>query len=254
MPKHLITLATLCAVLLAGCAHMNWGYAYSEQLEAQSSSVVGIGRVHVEGKAGSLNIEMVPGSTAAQVSGDAMTSHKENLAQLEILVEQRGDVLHIAAVVPDDLNGNNGIDIVIELPEGLHVTVLDGSGSLSISGVAGVDVTDGSGSMSLSQIAGNVRVVDGSGSIDIHEVAGDVWLTDGSGSMDIEHVDGSVIVETDGSGSMSIGSVAGDVTVKDDGSGSISVHEVRGAFAVHHDGSGSISYSGVDGEVSVPNS
>ncbi len=245
--------AVLLAAALPGCVNLFYASCNHTALVPQETyDVDGVRDVRIESGAGSLDVRALPDLREARASGEACASRLDLLDEVRLEVSREGSTLVVAAVYPEGDDFACGLDMVVELPEGLPLVVHDGSGSITVTGTAGADVSDGSGSIVLRDIRGDVRVQDGSGSVDIERVEGDVWITDGSGGIDVAHVSGSVTVTGDGSGSIDVTDVDRDVTVVADGSGSIDVRRVGGAFKVVADGSGGIDYAEVAGPVSVP--
>ena len=77
-------------------------------------------------------------------------------------------------------------------------------------------------------MTGDVEVRDGSGSLTIHGVAGGVMIEDGSGGIGIEVVGGSVRIDEFGSGSVRVHDVDGDLVVTDGRRERIRFSDVRG--------------------------
>ncbi|HGY55754.1 MAG TPA: hypothetical protein ENK44_08640 [Caldithrix abyssi] len=143
---------------------------------------------------------------------------------------------------------NKRIDLTIELPEHLNLSIDDGSGTMSIRNIKGnVAIDDGSGSIEVLDSGGKVKIDDGSGSIDLRHIGGSVDIDDGSGEIICDDIDGDCNIE-DGSGDLTVMNVTGDVTI-DDGSGSIEIDTVQGDVIIEDDGSGSVSITGVSGKI-----
>ena len=191
----------------------------------------------VEARAGSLRVAGRAGATAVSVRGNACADRAGLLDDVQLRVERVGDSVEVEAVFPENSwfsGGSAWLDLVIEVPAGLAVEVVDGSGEAEIVSVA------------------SVRVEDGSGGLTIRDVTRDVQVRDGSGEISVEGVGGSVTIDEDGSGGIEVTGVKGNVLVRNDGSGGISVKDVGGDFTVRNDGSGGIEHDAVRGRVSVP--
>lgn len=138
------------------------------------------------------------------------------------------------------------INLTLEIPSQMDLKIVDGSGSIILTGIDGdisidddsgmivvvdisgrVKVDDSSGSISIEDVIGNVDIRDGSGSIDIQSVKGDVYVVDGSGSISIRNIDGNVTV-ADGSGAVNIDNVAQNVYLREFGSGELNIERVAG--------------------------
>lgn len=148
--------------------------------------------------------------------------------------------------------GNNyaRIDLTVQVPAGLRIRVVDGSGSTEIAGVGDVDIRDGSGSMSLREV-GSVVIEDGSGSLRISDVTGDIDIQDGSGSLEIRSVTGDVVI-SDGSGSVRVEGVGGTVRIDEVGSGGVTVRDVDGDLIVTDGRRERIRYSDIRGTLDLP--
>ena len=217
-----------------------------------SVNVDGARKVRVLASAGELKIHGAEGASAVAVHGTACASTEERLADIKLVAERRGDVVHIEAVIPDNWSsGARALDLDIEVPASIPLEVEDGSGSAQIRGVGSVQIEDGSGELEIDGVRGAVTVDDGSGSLNIANVEGQVRIKDGSGEIVVHDV-ASVLIDEDGSGGVQLSRVRGNVVIRDDGSGSISVAEVAGDFTVDSDGSGGIDHRDVRGRVRIP--
>jgi hypothetical protein len=245
--------ATLVAVLFvsAGTAQAGMWDCGQTALREGSADAGGARSIRVIARAGELKIRGVAGASAVTVKGTACASRASGLDEVKLVVERRGDVVHVEAVTPEWTWGSAGLDMEIDLPNSIPLDVEDGSGSAEVRDVAALRIVDGSGELSIVGVGGALTVDDGSGSLHIANVAGAVTLTDGSGEIVVRQA-GSVLVKEDGSGSIQISDVRGNVAVRNDGSGSIDVREVAGDFTVDDDGSGGIDHHGVRGRVKVP--
>jgi hypothetical protein len=118
---------------------------------------------------------------------------------------------------------NVSISYEIVVPANTEVKSHTGSGSQSITGVAGpVEAGTGSGKVTLTDIGGAVKARSGSGAIRANNIAGAFEARTGSGSVRLTQVaPGDVVVRT-GSGSSELHGVVGALRVKA-GSGRIEV-------------------------------
>jgi len=213
--------------------------------------------VEVEAAAGLLRVEGKAGLRQVQVTGTARASTQQLLSEIKLIAERRGDQVFIKADIPDHDNWRDddysvGLDLVIQVPQGINADISDGSGDTKIFNVGSLEATDGSGDFSVDGAAGSVRITDGSGSLTIENVNGDVTVNDGSGDIDVRNVSGSFVVESDGSGGIFANDVKGSVIVQNDGSGGIEVKKVGKDFRVESKGGGDIQYSEVTGRVDIP--
>lgn len=242
--------------LIGSTAHAQWSSAYTAPRNAVVDAS-GARSVQVEAAAGELRIEGKAGLTKVQVTGTARSSSQRILSEIRLIAERRGDVVFIKADMPDDEWRNSGdygagLDLVIEVPQGMNAEVADGSGDAKIMNVGSLDVTDGSGNLTITGAGGSVRVTDGSGELTIDNVRGDVNVRDGSGEINVRNVTGSFTVETDGSGGIYATDIRGSVVVHNDGSGEIEATKVGRDLLVENKGSGSVNYADVSGRVDIP--
>jgi DUF4097 and DUF4098 domain-containing protein YvlB len=120
------------------------------------------------------------------------------------------------------------IDLTVNIPKKMDLSVDDGSGDTEIGNIAGnLYVDDGSGDMRVENIQGDLKIDDGSGDIDIREITGNLSIDDGSGSITVLNVGGSVTVD-DGSGDIDIDGVGKDVVLKETGSGDVHFKNIKG--------------------------
>ena len=234
-------------------------YAQWDAYKAPRNAIVdasGAKSVEVEAGAGSLRVEGKPGLRQVQITGTARASSQQILNEIKLIAERRGDLVFIKADIPDHNGWNDnysaGLDLVIEVPQGINAEVSDGSGDAKIYNVGALEASDGSGELVVDGAAGSVRITDGSGNLKIENVNGDVRVSDGSGDVNVRNVSGSFIVESDGSGSLYATDVRGSVIVENDGSGNIDVNKVGKDFRVGSKGSGGIDYAEVTGQVDIP--
>ena len=241
--------------LIGSAAHAQWSSAYTAPRNAVVDAA-GAKGIEVEAAAGSLRVEGKPGLRQVRVTGTARASSQQLLNDINLIAERRGDRVFIKADIPEysgrSGNWSAGLDLVIEVPQGIDAEIGDGSGDAKIMNVGSLDMSDGSGELTVSGASGSVNITDGSGSLTIENVGGDVTVNDGSGEIEVRNVTGSFTVESDGSGGISATDVRGSVIVRNDGSGGIDVNKVGKDFRVESKGSGDIEYASVSGQVDIP--
>lgn len=132
-------------------------------------------------------------------------------------------------------------DLVIEVPDGIEISVYQAVGQVTAQGVASdLSIDTGSGSVRVTEIAGALDVDTGSGSIDVRGVDGDVVLDTGSGRVDASEIRGRTISIDTGSGSVNGFDLDADDLIVDTGSGSIELEGVTAPDIMLDTGSGSI--------------
>jgi len=158
-------------------------------------------------------------------SGRSTSERQELVDQLESnppisLVDGRLEVGHIKDKA---YKRNVSISYEIAVPSGTEVISHTGSGSQTITGVAGpVEARTGSGKVTLTDIGGAVNARTGSGSIRANEIAGAFEAHTGSGSVRLTQVAPGDVVVTTGSGSSELHGIVGALRVKA-GSGRVQV-------------------------------
>ena len=233
MHKKLILTAAALAV-----PGVTW--ADYEEIRELSLETRGRDALEIEAGAGSLDIVGAPDTTeitvlaVIEIDTNDDDDARETIEEKMVLVlEKDSDTATLKAYFEDSgWNWGRGdsprISLEVQMPEGMHLNVDDGSGSVEIENVRGdVVMDDGSGSLTMKDVGGEVRIDDGSGSITVSGVGGDLSINDGSGSIKVDGVGGSVTVD-DGSGGIDVSDVAEDLIIVDDGSGGLNFSNIGG--------------------------
>ena len=170
---------------------------------------------------------------------------------LRLTLEKRKNqaLLTSDIVLPEKLESR--INLKVEMPKGMHLKIVDGSGTIKVLDLSGnLEIDDDSGSIEVENVVGRVTVDDSSGSIAINTVTGNVVVRDGSGFIDISDINGDVFI-VDGSGDILILHILGNVTVTD-GSGDIDISDVGSNLSIREAGSGELSIERITGKVTIP--
>lgn len=222
-------------MFVASLAHAGWGEF--EEVRELSISGKGLASLSIDAGAGSMDVTGVEGLNDISVTATIVVDERDEDDALKFiekrmklsLQEKNGQAVLTSHFEQGFLGfGTNArIDLDISVPQGMAVSIVDGSGSIDVTRtMADVSIDDGSGSIDV-EYAADVDVDDGSGSVDISYASGDVFVVDGSGSISIRHVGGSVTID-DGSGGIRVSDVEKDLIIVDDGSGGLSISDVRG--------------------------
>ncbi len=228
---------TLAAVTLAisGAA-----FADYEEVRELSLDTRGIDMLEIDAGAGSMDV--VGSDTVSEITVVATihldTSDEQRAREIiedrmVLVLEKHSDTAKLNAWFEDGgwnwLRGDGPtIALEVQVPEGMHLNIDDGSGSIEIENVRGdIVMDDGSGSLSMRNVGGQIEIEDGSGSITVTGAGGDVSINDGSGSIKVRDVAGSVTVD-DGSGSIDVSDVEEDLIIVDDGSGGLNFSNIGG--------------------------
>lgn len=225
----------LTTLLLAGTAFA--GKPPYEELRELSLDAAGITELSITAGPGSMDVTGVAGLDTIMVKA-TIGVHEEDEEgalryiekRMDLSLEQNGSTAELISDFRSGITGwgvNGYIALEISVPQGIAVSIVDGSGSIDVIDVAGdVTINDGSGSIDVENVA-NLKIDDGSGSIDVSNADGHVSIVDGSGSITVKRVAGSVTID-DGSGSIKVSDVENDLIIVDDGSGSLTFSDVRG--------------------------
>lgn len=155
-------------------------------------------------------------------------------------IRQEGSLIRVG--FEHTAGGEISADYTIEVPADTEVHSVNGSGDVTVAGLAGpVSVTAGSGDVHLSRIQGDAHTTAGSGDIRMNDVRGSAEVTAGSGDIVLTSVDGRVRV-TAGSGDITLTSPGNAVSLRN-GSGDIRVAGAAADLRIHS-GAGRITVSG----------
>ncbi len=245
---------TLC--LAPTGAALAWGGCEHRKQVDETLDLADSRTLEIIAAAGDLEVTGVEGRSA-RVRATVCVSEEEWLEEAGVDLEG-GDAARIAVRMPDTSSfgswGNKYayIDLAIEVPRDVELSVRDSSGDMELKDVGVVAVKDSSGDIDIDG-ALSVEVEDSSGDIEIMDVVRDVTIvSDSSGDIRGGDIDGNVVVLRDSSGDIRFREVGGDVLVERDSSGDIEARDVGGDFAVLRDGSGEVRHSGVAGKVDIP--
>src|SRR5262245_42085813 len=181
-------LASLWFLTLGGCLVSS--AAETLLTKRESFAAAGVTNARIEAGAGQLTITGRQGASTIEVvadyKGHATSEQKkrEIIDGLRLSMEVRNGAFHLKSENVQGSNWTNQgwIDLHITLPAALSLSVDDGSGSMSVSGIDGdVTIDDGSGEIEVERIQGNLSIEDGSGSIRIRNVGRNLQIRDGSG-------------------------------------------------------------------------
>jgi len=155
-------------------------------------------------------------------------------------IEQNGNRLVIGRLDESFSHQNVSISYTIVAPAATQLRARSGSGSQSVSGLAGpVVVETGSGSTELTDIGGAAEARTGSGSIHARGIGGAFTGSTGSGQIEVAQTARGDVAASTGSGSVELKGVDGAARVRT-GSGSVTIDgKPTGAWDLET-GSGSV--------------
>ncbi|MFI5729733.1 DUF4097 family beta strand repeat-containing protein [Kribbella sp. NPDC051587] len=114
-----------------------------------------------------------------------------------------------------DCGWNCTADYEVTVPRGTKVVGENGSGDLTLTGVAGIDADSGSGKVELADVTGDVKLDLTSGDVSIRNLAGRLQVKGNSGDIDAEGLRGGAVEVETSSGDIGLDlAEANDVQVK----------------------------------------
>jgi hypothetical protein len=193
------------------------------QVETGSGSI----EVH---RGGSNQVHVVGHITANEWFGGGNPEEKVKKLENNPPIQQSGNDIRIGHIDDPELKHNISISYEITVPESTQLRSSSGSGSQTVSDIAGpVEVNTGSGGLKLSSIGAGVRAHTGSGSIEIEGANGSVYARTGSGSINATNVAGGFDGQT-GSGHLTLEQSAAGSVHAETGSGGLELRHVKGSL------------------------
>ncbi len=249
-------------LMLAGAVAMSPAFA-SQSCRFQAPrtlqvDLAGVQSVRVASGPHTLHLRGTSGADLG-VTGRACASDEAALAGLTVTQRREGNQLVV------DIGGQQAVrvlrlfggsyaylDVTVQLPANLPVTLAVGSGDAVVSDLHELRAQVGSGNLQVARAAGEVTVSVGSGDIDLNTIGKLAIGAVGSGEAKAAGVRGDVRVGSIGSGTVQLRQVSGAVHVGSLGSGDLRVDGVGGDFTLDVVGSGDLTHAGVKGKVNVP--
>ena len=248
-----ILASLLLLVPLAGHAADRCAFEAPRNLSVDLS---GVRAVQIEVHSFDLHVTGRSGAGKLDVRGRACASDRDMLDQLVITQRREGDQLILGLGNGRGFrwfgNGDAGLDVTVELPASLPLTVDVGSGDAEVSGVGQLESHVGSGDLNVRNVAGRFATSVGSGDVEAHDVGSLEAGSVGSGDLTVSGVGGDARVGSIGSGDVNLRDVRGSVHADTLGSGDLDVDGVGGDLSLGAKGSGDVSHNGVKGKVDVP--
>lgn len=220
--------------------------------------LAGVRGVQIE--VGSQDLHLGGSTTARQLelTGRACSSDKSMLDNLQVTQRREGDQLLLDITGGEHMSfslfggSSSSIEVTVQLPANLPVTVRVGSGDAEVHDVQQLKSSVGSGDLHVRAVTGVFATSVGSGDVDASGVGGLDLGSVGSGDAKIEGVSGDARIGSIGSGDVVLRKVSGSVRAETLGSGDLTVSDVAGDFTLAAKGSGDVNHSGIKGKVSVP--
>jgi hypothetical protein len=253
---HRLLAAALLLAPFAAFAANPCKYEAARNLQLDLAGVRG---VQIDVHSHDLHLTGSDGAKGLSLRGRACASEQAALDKLQVTQQREGDQLLI------DIGDGGGfkfslfggssyasLDVTVQLPSNLPVTVRVGSGDADVGGVQQLQTSVGSGDLHVRQVSGKFATSVGSGDVDAADVGSLELGSVGSGDFKADRIRGDVRIGSIGSGDVTLRNVGGSVHADTLGSGDLSVNGVGGDFSLGAKGSGDVNHSGVKGKVNVP--
>ncbi|TDD65317.1 hypothetical protein E1298_41510 [Actinomadura rubrisoli] len=183
-----LAIATAVVMVVPVCLQL-WGRAIQQTATASVSFPHAITKVQLD--MGDARVSVGPGP-----EGQARVYQKLKWALSKPTVDKRlvGDVLYVTFRCSDPANLYNGLecggDIDVQVPPGVRLTAVSGSGEISVRGLSGdLDLRTGAGEIRIADTRGNLRARAGSGTVDATGLAAPTTRAQvSSGVLDLRYV------------------------------------------------------------------
>lgn len=221
-------------------------------------NLAGVKAVQIE--VHSHNLHLIANDVAQKllVTGHACTSDNSVLNSLQVTQKLVGDQLLIEmgadSQAPSNLFGSSYayLDINLQLPARMPVSLSVGSGNATVSGVQQLQGRVSSGDLHVRHVAGKYTASVGAGDIDANDIGSLDLGSVGSGDVKVEGIKGDAKIGSIGSGDVMLRRVGGSVHADTLGSGDLGVKDVGGSFSLGAMGSGDVTHARVKGKLSLP--
>ncbi len=252
--RHLIV-ATLLFSPLAAFAAQSCKYEAPRNLQLD---LAGVRSVQIDVNSHDLHLTGSDNAKGLTLTGKACASEESALEKLQVTQRREGDQLLL------DIGGNGrfgfslfgnsyaNLDVTVQLPANLPITLRVGSGDADVDGVRELQANVGSGDLHVRRVPGKFGVSVGSGDIDATDIGSLNLGSVGSGDFTAENIKGDARIGSIGSGDVTLRKVGGSVHADTLGSGDLDVSDVAGDLSLGAKGSGDVDHAGVKGKVSVP--
>ena len=245
--------AGMAAVSFCGCSLA--GSPFSAPRSAHVSSA-GVSVLRLGAGSGYLRVVGHKGSAEIVISGVARADSRMVLEKVRMETRRAGDTLVVTSIIPSSPAGTSprltpGLDLMIDLPAGISLDVMDTSGAAYFRNIGSLRVVHGDGRLEADTVAGDVDITDGNGDMLVNDVGGNVHIVDGGGGIRLSGIGGSVDIPRAGDGEIKASAVTGDVRIGSKSSGEVLVSGVGGNLVVTARGDGSIEYRHVAGRLMV---
>jgi len=221
-------------------------------------NLTGVKAVQIEVHSHNLHLIANDVTQKLVVTGHACTSDSAVLNSLQVTQKLAGDQLLIDigadSQAPSNIFGSSYayLDINMQLPAHMPVSLGVGSGNATVNGVQQLQSRVNSGDLHVRHVSGKYVASVGAGDIDANDIGSLEMSSVGSGDVKIEGIRGDAKIGSIGSGDVMLRKVGGSVHADTLGSGDLGVKDVGGSFSLGAMGSGDVTHARVRGKLSLP--
>ncbi len=221
-------------------------------------NLAGVKAVQIEVHSHNLHLIANNAVQKLMITGHACTSDNAVLNSLQVSQKLAGDQLLIDigadSQAPSNIFGSSYayLDINMQLPARMPVSLGVGSGNATVNGVQQLQSHVNSGDLHVRHVAGKYTASVGAGDLDANDIGSLELSSVGSGDVKIEGIKGDATIGSIGSGDVMLRKVTGSVHADTLGSGDLGVKDVGGSFSLGAMGSGDVTHARVKGKLSLP--
>jgi hypothetical protein len=216
----------------------------------------GVRRVRIDVPSGAVRVDGATSMRGLSARGRRCASSEAVLEGLTFRVSRVGDELRVQVAQPTHLFSRTkgtlaNVDVHVQVPTGMPVTLVGGSGDVQLRDIGAVSVRGGMGRYEITNATGPVDLAPELADIVVFGVRGDVRMRDALGDVDIRQVVGDVSVASTHSGTVRIRNVRGAVRVPKGHTGDIEAMHIDGDLDVGRLAEGAVRHARVGGRVRV---
>ena len=221
-------------------------------------NLAGVRAVEIDVHSHNLHLTASEATQKLIITGHACSSDKAVMNSLQVTQKLTGDQLLIEiganSQAPSNLFGSSYayLDINMQLPARIPLTLGVGSGNATVSGVQQLQSHVNSGDLHVRHTSGKFAASLGAGDIDANDIGSLDLSSVGSGDVKIEGIKDDAKIGSIGSGDVMLRRVGGSVHADTLGSGDLGVKDVGGSFSLGAMGSGDVTHARVKGKLSLP--
>jgi DUF4097 and DUF4098 domain-containing protein YvlB len=227
--------------------------SYSESRTVAPEAIPAGAHVSVETANGNIWVHGISGNELRaganeSTSGESQRQADERMNHVEVVVEKTADGYTVHPLHQTDSGETVDVDLEVELPKTVRVTLRTDHGDISVADVGGsVDASTASGDIEIHDVGGDVAAQTEKGDVRIDQVAGSVTLKGRGADVEIADVKANVTLDGPFTGDTVVRKVAGATQVASLWA-QLSISQLIGRLQMD---SGELSLSDVDGPARI---